>query len=160
MLARPRGAAERDTGTLRTGRLAHRFTGARTNTTRGCAGRGGLQRWPDALGGLGHASRPSELAPIGAGCSQADCHSHADSTPCRVCPCPYGRLLAPNSASFPYVDFYIGERLAMGGTGSGQGAPLVSTKPISGSDSIFVPGTATGTRERARPSRAVLRLYG
>ena len=90
---RPRGEAERDTGTLRTGRRAHRFTGARTNTTRGCAGRGGLQRWPDALGGLGHASRPSELAPIGAGCCRADCHSHADSTPCRVFPSPYGRLL-------------------------------------------------------------------
>jgi hypothetical protein len=37
---------------------AHRFTGARTNTTRGCAGRGGLQRWPDAIGGRGPRKPP------------------------------------------------------------------------------------------------------
>ncbi len=31
--------------------------------------------WSEALGGLDHASRASELAPIGAGCCLADCHS-------------------------------------------------------------------------------------
>ncbi len=31
--------------------------------------------WSEALGDLDHASRASELAPIGAGCCLADCHS-------------------------------------------------------------------------------------
>jgi len=57
----------------------------------------------------------------------ADCHSHADSTPCRVCPSPYGRLVPPNCASFPYIDFYTGERLAMGGTAIGREAIGVVT---------------------------------
>jgi hypothetical protein len=50
-------------------------------------------------------------------------------TPPRVafCPSPYGRLLAPNSASFPYVDFYTGGRLAMGGTAIGREASCVVT---------------------------------
>ena len=87
----------------RTGRQgrAHRFTGSRKNTIRGSAGRGGLQRWPDGLEGMGHASRPSELAPSGAACCLAACHSHADSTPCRVFPTPYGRLLARNRITSP-----------------------------------------------------------
>ena len=131
-----RGSDKHDTGLRRTGRLAK------------VAGK---------TGGVGHASRPSELAPIGAGCSQADCHSHADSTPCRVCPSPYGRLLAPNSASFTYVDFYVGGRLAMCGTASGQGAPLVEREFIKLSDPIYAPETATGSRSRARASLAVLR---
>ena len=52
-------------------------TGAPANTTRGFDGRGALQMWPDGLRARGHARRPSELAPIGAGCCLADCHSHA-----------------------------------------------------------------------------------
>ena len=80
---------------------AHRFTGCRKNTTRGSAGRGGLQRWPNGLEGMGHASRPSELAPSGAACRLAACHSHADSTPCRVFPTPYGRLLTRRRITSP-----------------------------------------------------------
>jgi hypothetical protein len=54
----------------------------------GFDGRGGLQRWPEGLGTWGHASRPSELAPIGGGCCLADCHSHAAEPPHRVPPRP------------------------------------------------------------------------
>ncbi len=38
------------------------------------AERCGLHRWPVGLGRLGHASRPSGGAPIGAACCLADCH--------------------------------------------------------------------------------------
>ena len=62
---------------------AHRFTGGRKNTTRGSAGRGGLQRWPDGLEDMGHASRPSELAPSGAACCLAACHFHEKATRCQ-----------------------------------------------------------------------------
>jgi len=55
---RHRGTAEHDRGLRRTGRGAHRFTGARTNTTRGCAGRGGLQRWPERLGAWATQAAP------------------------------------------------------------------------------------------------------
>jgi len=89
--------------TARQGR-AQRFTGIRKNATRGSAGRGGLHRWPDGIEGLGHASRPSELAPSGAACCLADCHSHADSTPCRVFPPPYGRLLTRRRITSPQAN--------------------------------------------------------
>jgi len=62
--------------------------GARRNATRGFSGRGALQRWPERLGAWGHARRPSELAPIGADCCLADCHSHAAEPPHRVPPRP------------------------------------------------------------------------
>ena len=51
--------------------------------------------WSDALEGLDHASRASELAPIGADYCLADCHSHVDSARYRAffrAP-PYGDMI-------------------------------------------------------------------
>ena len=73
-----RGAAERDAGVQRTGRLAK------------------VAGWTASRG---HARRPSELAPIGAGCRQADCHSHAAEPPHRVPP-------------RPSIDIHVGKRAA------------------------------------------------
>jgi len=45
----------------------------------------------------------------------------------------------------------------MCGTASGHGAPLVEREFIDVSDPIYAPDTATGSRSRARASRAGLR---
>jgi hypothetical protein len=90
-----RSTAERDAGFQRTGRLAK------------VAGR---------TGDAGHATRPSELAPIGSGLLAWPLVTH---TP----PKPHIALRrAP-----PYVDFYVGERLAMASTAIGREAGRVSS---------------------------------
>jgi hypothetical protein len=90
-----RGDAEHDAGFQRTGRLAK------------VAGR---------TGGAGHATRPSELAPIGSGLLAWPFVTHTPPKP-RI-----AFRIAP-----PYVDIYGGERLGMGSTAIGREASRVST---------------------------------
>jgi hypothetical protein len=161
-----------ETGTRRTCSLANRGTGEHDT---GLRRTGRLASVAGKTGGVGHASRPSELAPIGAGCCLADCHSHADSTPCRLCPSPYGRLLAPNSASFAKKRGYLQARHIRHASVSRllhrRTARDVRHSEWARSPSyeeptptcvrlILAPEPATGSRSRARASLAVLRLRG
>jgi len=144
-----RGSEKHDTGFRRTGRLAK------------------VAGW---TGGLGHATRPSELAPIAGGCCLGVWHSHADSTPCRVFPSPYGRLLAPNGPGPPSVDVYIGERLGMGSTAIGPapsrmwtcgavatGRPSASTPVASRSPIVQIVSTTKAPCTAAGPVRRSMR---
>jgi hypothetical protein len=99
---------------------------------------------------VGHASRPSELAPIGSGLLSWPLVTHTPTPPHvafvraptndsshQTVPTsrrkgvrPLFRRVNSKHATYatpPYVDFYIGERLAMGSTVIGSAPSRVST---------------------------------
>jgi hypothetical protein len=107
--------------------------------------KGGRRDWGrGATQGAPRSSRQSAVAAV-----LAACHSHAAEPPHRAPPCPsirqWGTHHVPTDP--PYVDFYIGERLAMCAQRLGRRLALCRR----------VEPWRRGSRLRARASRAVLR---
>jgi hypothetical protein len=104
--------------------------GARGNATRRSRGRGGLQGGRIDWGAWATHAAPRRSRPTGGGCFHGRLSLATPLDPRiafpRAPPYDNGQPTASHCTP-PYVDFYIGERLAMGSTAIGSAPSRVST---------------------------------